>query len=194
MIENLKSIGFFFFFFFFFFLFYFLFYYLLQKIIGCSHLFPVQTTIIPQILQKQLYGSDLCVCAPTGSGKTLAYVIPIVQDLMSRIVPRLRGLVIVPTRDLVSQVKSVFEQVAKNTNLRIESMYGNETFHKQQQLLFQNDSEQVDILISTPGRLIGKREKNLFSKLKINNNKTKKNRSFKFNSKFHITTPSIFGY
>lgn len=67
-------------------------------------MFPVQTTIIPQILQKQLYGSDLCVCAPTGSGKTLAYVIPIVQDLMSRIVPRLRALVIVPTRDLVSQV------------------------------------------------------------------------------------------
>lgn len=40
-------------------------------------------------------------------------------------------------------------------------MFGNETFHKQQQQLFQNsaDSEHVDILISTPGRLIGKKGK-----------------------------------
>lgn len=69
--------------------------------------------------------------APTGSGKTLAYAIPIVnvrryllrhiemnlsiKALMNRFISRVRALVIVPTRDLVSQVFKVFQWSAATT-------------------------------------------------------------------------------
>jgi len=38
------------------------------------------------------------VSAPTGSGKTLAFVLPIIQSLRSRIVPRVRALAVLPTQ------------------------------------------------------------------------------------------------
>jgi len=78
----------------------------------------VQTALIPHLLPasvgparsaRALYRpydppSDVCVSAPTGSGKTLAYAVPIVEVLSSRVVSRLRALVVLPTRDLVTQV------------------------------------------------------------------------------------------
>ncbi|KAJ2904337.1 hypothetical protein MKZ38_008253 [Zalerion maritima] len=50
---------------------------------------------------------DLVVSAGTGSGKTLAYCLPMVRDLCEYDVPRLRGVVILPTRELVEQVGKV---------------------------------------------------------------------------------------
>ena len=41
---------------------------------------------------------DICVSAPTGSGKTLAFVLPIVQSLKTRVVPRVRALAVLPTQ------------------------------------------------------------------------------------------------
>jgi ATP-dependent RNA helicase DDX51/DBP6 len=40
----------------------------------------------------------MCVSAPTGSGKTLAFVLPIIQSLKSRTVPRVRALAVLPTQ------------------------------------------------------------------------------------------------
>jgi len=76
------------------------------------------------------------VSAPTGSGKTLgskvlfllslpvvdfmtnfeisAFVIPIVQALKSRVVPRVRALVILPVQELATQVKIYFQLLSKN--------------------------------------------------------------------------------
>jgi ATP-dependent RNA helicase DDX51/DBP6 len=42
--------------------------------------------------------------------------------LSKRIVTRLRALIILPTRDLVSQVKETFESVAKGTGLKVSSL------------------------------------------------------------------------
>ncbi|CAG8616479.1 15105_t:CDS:2, partial [Acaulospora colombiana] len=61
----------------------------------------------------------VCASAPTGSGKTLAYVVPIVEILSSRVVTRLRALVILPTRDLVQQVRETFEACCKGTKLQV---------------------------------------------------------------------------
>eukprot|EP00302_Diacronema_sp_CCMP2436_P021930 CAMPEP_0179971412 /NCGR_PEP_ID=MMETSP0983-20121128/35981_1 /TAXON_ID=483367 /ORGANISM="non described non described, Strain CCMP 2436" /LENGTH=110 /DNA_ID=CAMNT_0021886469 /DNA_START=52 /DNA_END=380 /DNA_ORIENTATION=- len=63
---------------------------------GIRTLFPVQAAAIPWLLHAEAAGlaSDLCVCAPTGSGKTLAYVLPIVHSLLSRVVCRLRAVVV----------------------------------------------------------------------------------------------------
>ena len=81
---------------------------------GFNHFLPIQRRAIPAIIRTRhqcgTYGPDVCVSAPTGSGKTLVYVIAVIQTLLKRVVPRLRALVVVPTRDLVQQVKMVFDQ------------------------------------------------------------------------------------
>lgn len=99
---------------------------------------------------------DLCVSAPTGSGKTLAYSIPIVTLLKERIVIRLRALIVLPTRDLVSQVKETLEQLCKGTGLRVGTTTGAQSFAQEQALLIDEASKEskLDILITTPGRLI----------------------------------------
>ena len=74
---------------------------------GVEKLFAVQARVIPMTLSFQ--HRDICVAAPTGSGKTLGYAIPIVQALAPRIIPRLRALILLPSRDLVVQVKGVFD-------------------------------------------------------------------------------------
>ncbi|KAJ4478534.1 P-loop containing nucleoside triphosphate hydrolase protein [Lentinula lateritia] len=139
--------------------------------LGITELFAVQTSLLPFLLpsdpmHRALYQPynpprDVCVSAPTGSGKTLAYVVPIVEILSSRIVTRLRALVVLPTRDLVMQVRETFETISKGRGLKIGTATGQHSFpHEQAQLVadhstsLQGGSSKVDILICTPGRLI----------------------------------------
>ncbi|SPO22802.1 related to DBP6 - ATP-dependent RNA helicase [Ustilago trichophora] len=143
--------------------------------LGVSEWFAVQVSVIPTLLaqpqSRSLYRPfapprDLCVSAPTGSGKTLAYTVPIVEVLRTRQIVRLRALIVLPTRDLVSQVRSTLELVAKGSGLRIGTSTGQHSFsHEQNQLVgtsaADDDNEddapresKVDILIATPGRLI----------------------------------------
>ncbi|KAK9709938.1 ATP-dependent RNA helicase dbp6, variant 2 [Basidiobolus ranarum] len=129
--------------------------------------FAVQTAVIPALLASKssslnyTFAGDLCVSAPTGSGKTLAYVIPIVETLSTRVVTRLRALIILPTRDLVVQVKDTFDAFCKGTNLKIGVMTGQTSFPQEQSQIvgdssqiFEGGASKVDILIATPGRLI----------------------------------------
>lgn len=112
---------------------------------------------------------DLCVSAPTGSGKTISYVgmlhlfshesVPIVDALLPRIIPRIRALVIVPTRELASQVKKTFESFVKGTNLRVGVVTGQTSFSAEQAQLVSSDtgdvfsegdaSSKIDILVCT---------------------------------------------
>lgn len=75
---------------------------------GITSFFPVQTAVLPLLLRSAsrpyLQPRDICVSAPTGSGKTLSYALPIIQTLRSRKVTRLRALVLLPSRELASQV------------------------------------------------------------------------------------------
>ena len=139
-----------------------------QKIMS---LFPVQSSVIPFILssscgpllstQGGYQPRDVCVSAPTGSGKTLAYVLPIIQCMQQVVVRRLRALVILPTRDLASQVSHVFHTFSKGTNVKVGLVTGQQRFTKEQQMLVvqcQVDGGEkeslVDILVTTPGRLV----------------------------------------
>ncbi|KYR01278.1 putative RNA helicase [Tieghemostelium lacteum] len=127
--------------------------------ISISSLFTVQKEIIPFISKTE--GHDICVCAPTGSGKTLSYAIPLVQKIVNRVIRRLKILVVVPTHDLVSQVEKTFKSIIKHTDLVVEYL-GIRPFHIEQKLLvrqyqFGDHSKMeslVDILVSTPGRLV----------------------------------------
>ncbi|TFK40145.1 P-loop containing nucleoside triphosphate hydrolase protein [Crucibulum laeve] len=139
--------------------------------LGITELFAVQTTLLPFLLPQEapyraLYTPynpprDACISAPTGSGKTLAYVLPIIEILSQRLVTRLRALVVLPTRDLVVQVRETFEALGKGHGLKIGTATGQHSFaHEQSQLVFDKStdlhsgSSKVDILICTPGRLI----------------------------------------
>ncbi|KAJ6570147.1 DEAD-domain-containing protein [Mycena vulgaris] len=139
--------------------------------LGIVELFAVQTSLLPFLLprnplRRSLYlpfdpPRDVCVSAPTGSGKTLAYVLPIVEIVSTRIVTRLRALIVLPTRDLVTQVRETFEAIGKGRGLKIGTATGQHSFsHEQSQLIadkttdLAGGSSRIDILICTPGRLI----------------------------------------
>ncbi|CAE6503686.1 unnamed protein product [Rhizoctonia solani] len=137
--------------------------------LGIESLFAVQTALLPFLLStRELHypydpPQDACVSAPTGSGKTLAYVVPITEILSSRIVTRLRALIVLPTRELAVQVRETFDAVAKGRGLKIAIATGQHSFaHEQSQLVHTSPPSairtaphhsKVDVLICTPGRL-----------------------------------------
>ncbi|KAJ5625261.1 hypothetical protein N7510_001570 [Penicillium lagena] len=98
--------------------------------------FAVQSAVIPLLLQgKENHPGDLCISAATGSGKTLSYVLPMVTALPVRPAPRLRGLIVVPTRELVKQARETCELCGAGSRLRIASAVGNVAIKDEQKLL-----------------------------------------------------------
>ena len=112
--------------------------------------YPIQVEAIPAVLQQK----DILGLAPTGSGKTAAYILPILQKLLQQEPPRDRQvpvLVLVPTRELAIQVAEVTENFSRFLPRRIKSLaiFGGVSINPQMMKL-----GGVEILISTPGRLI----------------------------------------
>lgn len=109
------------------------------ELIAEAPLFPVQSHGVPALMHAHRSRDPgvrtLCLVAPTGSGKTLAFALPIVQGLLGRTVPRLRALVILPTRDLAVQVHRVFRTLCKGTSLRVTAAVGQSDFAKERSLL-----------------------------------------------------------
>ncbi|KAJ5161017.1 hypothetical protein N7492_006409 [Penicillium capsulatum] len=102
--------------------------------------FAVQSTIIPLLLEgKNNHPGDLCISAATGSGKTLSYVLPLVTSLTPMPASRLRGLIVVPTRELVKQAREICELCATGSRLHIGSAVGNVAMKEEQKLLMRID-------------------------------------------------------
>ncbi|GIY88142.1 ATP-dependent RNA helicase DDX51 [Caerostris extrusa] len=130
---------------------------------GINFLFPVQSAVIPWLLQNnQQYlsrrPSDLCVSAPTGSGKTLAFVLPIIQSLRNRTVTAVRALIVLPVSELAIQVYKVFEMFVRNTDLKVALLTGQKSFVLEQNSLVKQGVRRtislVDIIVTTPGRIL----------------------------------------
>jgi ATP-dependent RNA helicase DDX56/DBP9 len=72
----------------------------------------VQAQTWPVTLQQ---GRSVLVQAPTGSGKTLAYLVPVVQKILQQPPQQpsraVQAVVLVPTRELCSQVHTVVQQL-----------------------------------------------------------------------------------
>ncbi|MCJ1229380.1 ATP-dependent RNA helicase dbp6 [Toensbergia leucococca] len=103
---------------------------------GFHDTFAVQTTVLPMLLPgPKHYSGDICISAATGSGKTLAYALPLVENLRNKPVVRLRGLVVVPTRELVTQVRKTFEMCSSGTRLKIGTAAGKTPLKKEQNKL-----------------------------------------------------------
>src|SRR6059058_4618811 len=81
--------------------------------------FRIQELVLPDALG----GLDVLAKSPTGSGKTLAFAIPIVERTTTDD-PRPSALVLVPTRELASQVTEDIEPLAKAKGLSVASVYG----------------------------------------------------------------------
>lgn len=105
---------------------------------GYQHAFAVQTAVIPRLLPSPDRQGDVVVSAATGSGKTLAYVLPMVRDVSQGTMTRLRGLIVVPTRELVMQAKEVCEACAGvfsgpgQKTVKIGISMGNRQFEQEQ--------------------------------------------------------------
>lgn len=128
-----------------------------------KRLFPVQEKVIPWLLSSEQRRSlmpprDICVSAPTGSGKTLAYVVPIVEALKCRVVRAIRAVVVLPVKELATQVYNVFLQFVRETSLKVQLVTGTRTFAEEQAALVRQSGSSyvslVDIVVATPGRLL----------------------------------------
>ncbi|KAJ6121192.1 Helicase C-terminal [Penicillium sp. IBT 18751x] len=108
---------------------------------GYKEAFAVQSAVIPLLLDNSnnYHPGDVCVSAATGSGKTLSYVLPLVSSLKALPASRLRGLIVVPTRELVRQARESCELLASRSGLRIGSAVGNVAIKDEQKLLMRVD-------------------------------------------------------
>jgi len=106
---------------------------------GVESFFPVQVDVIPKLLQQNanqcIEPQDICVSAPTGSGKTLSYAVPIVNTLLLDDSPRLRALILLPSRELANQVYEVFCKLTNGTSLKIAVATGQTDFEQEQRLI-----------------------------------------------------------
>ena len=115
---------------------------------GYSDPSEIQQQAIPSILQ----GNDIMAGAQTGTGKTAAFALPILQRLQNDESKRrrVRTLVLVPTRELASQVGDSFRSYGKNLRFRTSTLYGGVSIKTQIDKL----KKGVDIVVATPGRLL----------------------------------------
>ena len=105
---------------------------------------PVQREAIPPLLARK----DCVIQAPTGSGKTLAFVVPMVERLAGHRGHGARSLVLVPTRELATQVAACIHQV--DSGLRTVVLIGGVGYGPQLTGL----RNSPDVIVACPGRLL----------------------------------------
>ncbi len=117
------------------------------KVLGYKKPTDIQFKTISHILN----GEDVMAVAQTGTGKTAAFVIPVLHKLFvsKNKIKGVSCLVMVPTRELASQITEVFKSIGKLTNLKILGIFGG-TEQESQVNAFKKG---VDVLVATPGRM-----------------------------------------
>jgi ATP-dependent RNA helicase DeaD len=113
---------------------------------------PIQREAIPPLLA----GRDVLGEAPTGTGKTAAFSLPLLQRLLGGELPEgvrrgtVRGLVLVPTRELAMQVSEALHRYGTSLRARVLPIYGGQPIGQQLRVLERG----VDIVVATPGRAV----------------------------------------
>mmetsp|Transcript_32379 Transcript_32379/g.44361 ORF Transcript_32379/g.44361 Transcript_32379/m.44361 type:complete len:625 (+) Transcript_32379:410-2284(+) len=125
---------------------------LLSEINKAGFEFP--TPIQAQALPIALSGFDLIGLAKTGSGKTLAYLWPMLIHILAQ--PQMNvgdgpiGLVLVPTRELATQIYSEANKFAKGYGIRPCAIYGGAGKYEMSKAL----KTAPELVVATPGRFI----------------------------------------
>lgn len=107
---------------------------------------PIQQQAIPPVLQ----GRDVMGLAQTGTGKTAAFALPILQRLLQHRGPRVRALIIAPTRELAEQIHVTIMALGQQTPVRSLTLYGGMGMTPQIQKLRRGPN----IVVACPGRLL----------------------------------------
>jgi len=118
--------------------------------LGWENLMPVQRKAIPYMRS----GRDMLIQSKTGSGKTGAFVIPLLEIIeVEHCFPQ--SLILVPTRELATQVAGEVEKLAAGSGIKSVAIFGGVGYEPQIRAL----REGVHVVIATPGRLIDHLEK-----------------------------------
>ena len=126
---------------------------LLRAVSARSYRTPtaIQLAAIPAALQ----GRDVLGSARTGSGKTAAFALPLIQQLekgQRASPPRVRALILVPTRELCAQVGESIRSLTQflPQALKVTVVFGGVSINPQLMGLRGG----TDIVVATPGRLL----------------------------------------
>ena len=103
---------------------------------------PIQKEAIPLVLQ----GFDLIAQAHTGTGKTAAFGLPLLNMVKNSGV---EVLVIVPTRELATQVSDELYRFGKFLDIKTATVYGGSSYSRQIEHI-----KKASIIVATPGRLL----------------------------------------
>jgi ATP-dependent RNA helicase RhlE len=134
------------------------------RLLGYEKPTAVQNAVIPAVLA----GRNVQAQAETGAGKTLAFGVPLLETLLRErmrdpLAARPRGnpvtmLVLVPTRELATQVAAVLDGLGKLLTGRpkVLAVYGGVKVNPQMMALRGG----ADILVATPGRLLDLQRQN----------------------------------
>jgi superfamily II DNA/RNA helicase len=117
--------------------------------------YPAPTPIQMAAIPAALHGRDVLACAQTGSGKTVAFALPLLQRLENSpaVKPRrLRALVLVPTRELSTQVGEEIRSLGAHLAhaLKVSIVFGGVSINPQMMRLRGG----TDVVVATPGRLL----------------------------------------
>ncbi len=122
------------------------------RIAGFKEPSPIQEEVIPLIIE----GHDMVGQAHTGTGKTAAFGLPIIDMLARKEIER--ALIIVPTRELATQVSDEIYHLGRFAGIRTLEVYGGVGYGRQIALIHKG----TQVIVATPGRL-----KDLYRKGKI---------------------------
>ncbi|MBP1327436.1 superfamily II DNA/RNA helicase [Leucobacter exalbidus] len=117
---------------------------------GKTEPFPIQR----DTLVDTLAGKDVLGRGRTGSGKSIAFGIPLVANLMEdaakkRRPSRPRGIVLAPTRELVTQLAEAIKMIADPVGIKVTTIFGGVPQRRQEAAL----EGGIDIVVAAPGRL-----------------------------------------
>eukprot|EP00611_Tribonema_gayanum_P030376 TRINITY_DN8428_c0_g2_i3.p2 TRINITY_DN8428_c0_g2~~TRINITY_DN8428_c0_g2_i3.p2 ORF type:complete len:132 (-),score=29.87 TRINITY_DN8428_c0_g2_i3:8-403(-) len=93
---------------------------------GMESPFAIQELALPDALA----GRDILVASPTGSGKTIAFGVALVEGIEAED-PRPSALVLVPTRELATQIVDEIREIAHSRALAITAVFGGAGIEKQ---------------------------------------------------------------
>jgi superfamily II DNA/RNA helicase len=118
---------------------------------GIHSTFPIQALTLPLASA----GQDIIGQARTGTGKTLAFGVPLLHQLAttlagSRAAKQPAALIVVPTRELASQVTDDLKKAGARLGARVLTIYGGRAYEPQIEAL----AAGTDIVVGTPGRLL----------------------------------------
>ena len=105
---------------------------------------PIQQQAIPVVLERR----DVIARAQTGTGKTAAFGLPTMSNIDGR--KGVEILVIVPTRELASQVSEELFRLGRFAGVKTAAVYGGQSIGKQVEMV----SRGAQVVVATPGRLL----------------------------------------